>query len=236
MMIEMDEEVDMNICDDEEDPYSSITALITPKSDEQNSSTTVPVKAAVISKEEKLQIDKQLNRQTKLKDASLLKEGIPSCKLDQKISTGKKITADSSKGNKVEKKTIDFLDEGEEEKSLIIKKEKEILKKKGVQSKDEEVKQIKQDDDDINEVAKEEEVTKPKHKTLTFQEDPMQFHAKPRDLAKNALKRPREMDMASDVAVAAAAASHIFSRVAFSALPLDPKLAGLLEKSVAEVI
>jgi hypothetical protein len=82
---------------------------------------------------------------------------------------------------------------------------------------------------DIPAVIEMEEVAKPKHKTLTFQEDPMQFHAKPRDLAKNALKRAREVDPNTPIT------NHIFSRVAFSALPLDPKLAGLLEKATAEV-
>jgi hypothetical protein len=82
---------------------------------------------------------------------------------------------------------------------------------------------------DIPAVIEMEEVAKPKHKTLTFQEDPMQFHAKPRDLAKNALKRAREIDPNTPIT------NHIFSRVAFSALPLDPKLAGLLEKPTAEV-
>ena len=72
-------------------------------------------------------------------------------------------------------------------------------------------------------------IIKPKHKTLTFQEDPMQFHAKPRDLAKNALKRPREMD--TNIVLT----NPIFSRVSFSALPLDVRLSGLLEKSTAEV-
>ena len=72
-------------------------------------------------------------------------------------------------------------------------------------------------------------IVKPKHKTLSFQEDPMQFHAKPRDLAKNALKRPREMDTNANVT------NHIFSRVSFSSLPLDVRLSGLLEKSTAEV-
>ena len=82
---------------------------------------------------------------------------------------------------------------------------------------------------DIPAVIEMEEVAKPKHKTLTFQEDPMQFHAKPRDLARNALKRAREIDPNTPIT------NHIFSRVAFSALPLDPKLAGLLEKPTAEV-
>jgi hypothetical protein len=82
---------------------------------------------------------------------------------------------------------------------------------------------------DVPAVIEMEEVAKPKHKTLTFQEDPMQFHAKPRDLAKNALKRAREIDPNTPIM------NHIFSRVAFSALPLDPKLAGLLEKATAEV-
>jgi hypothetical protein len=82
---------------------------------------------------------------------------------------------------------------------------------------------------DVPAVIEMEEVAKPKHKTLTFQEDPMQFHAKPRDLAKNALKRAREIDPNTPIK------NHIFSRVAFSALPLDPKLAGLLEKATAEV-
>jgi hypothetical protein len=146
------------------------------------------------------------------------------------------VSADSLKVKKTAPKTLEFPDEEETEKSVIINKEKEISKKKEVQAKDGEQLLIKQDPDEIPSIAMSEEVVKPKHKTLTFQEDPMQFHAKPRDLAKNALKRPREMDMASDVAVAAAEASHIFSRVAFSALPLDPKLTALLEKSVAEVI
>ena len=75
----------------------------------------------------------------------------------------------------------------------------------------------------------EETILKPKHKTLTFQEDPMQFHAKPRDLAKNALKRARDVDPDAPIA------NHIFSRVSFAALPLDVRLSGLLEKSVAEV-
>ena len=78
-------------------------------------------------------------------------------------------------------------------------------------------------------VEMEEIILKPKHKTLTFQEDPMQFHAKPRDLAKNALKRARDVDPDAPIT------SHIFSRVSFAALPLDVRLSGLLEKSVAEV-
>lgn len=78
-------------------------------------------------------------------------------------------------------------------------------------------------------VEMEEIVPKPKHKTLTFQEDPMQFHAKPRDLAKNALKRARDVDPDAPIT------NHIFSRVSFAALPLDVRLSGLLEKSVAEV-
>ena len=57
----------------------------------------------------------------------------------------------------------------------------------------------------------------------------MQFHAKPRDLAKNALKRPREMD--TNIVLT----NPIFSRVSFSALPLDVRLSDLLEKSTAEV-
>ena len=60
----------------------------------------------------------------------------------------------------------------------------------------------------------------------------MQFHAKPRDLAKNALKRPREMDSTKNNIVTN---NHIFSRVSFSALPLDLRLSSLLEKSTAEV-
>jgi hypothetical protein len=75
----------------------------------------------------------------------------------------------------------------------------------------------------------EEVVMKPKHKTLTFQEDPMQFHAKPRDLARNALKRARDIDQNVPVT------DHIFSRLSFTALPLDVRLSSLLEKSTADV-
>jgi hypothetical protein len=226
-MIEMDEELDMNICDDE-DPYAE---PITPKSEDQNTSKPTDLITAVVSKETKLQIDKRLNKQSKSTDTSPIKEEIPTLKLDQKKAAGNRSTADSLKVKKSAPKTIDFSDDEESEKSIIIKKEK-----KEVQTEDGEQQLIKQDPDQIQSVVMSEEVIKPKHKTLTFQEDPMQFHAKPRDLAKNALKRPREMDMVSDVAVAAAEANHIFSRVAFSALPLEPKLSALLEKSVAEVI
>ena len=86
------------------------------------------------------------------------------------------------------------------------------------------------------EIKTEQETTtatiKPKYKSLTLLEDPMQFHAKPRDLAKNALKRPREMDSTKNNIVTN---NHIFSRVSFSALPLDVRLSSLLEKSTAEV-
>lgn len=75
----------------------------------------------------------------------------------------------------------------------------------------------------------EEVVPKPKHKTLTFQEDPMQFHAKPRDLARNALKRARDIDQSAPIT------NHIFSRLSFAALPLDVRLSTLLEKSTADV-
>lgn len=75
----------------------------------------------------------------------------------------------------------------------------------------------------------EEVVPKPKHRTLTFQEDPMQFHAKPRDLARNALKRARDIDQSAPVT------NHIFSRLSFAALPLDVRLSTLLEKSTADV-
>lgn len=75
----------------------------------------------------------------------------------------------------------------------------------------------------------EEVVSKPKHRTLTFQEDPMQFHAKPRDLARNALKRARDIDQSAPVT------NHIFSRLSFAALPLDVRLSTLLEKSTADV-
>jgi superfamily II DNA/RNA helicase len=59
----------------------------------------------------------------------------------------------------------------------------------------------------------------------------MLYHARPRDLAKSALKRPRE--------VAATAADKpllnpIFTRLAFSSLPLDPRLSSFLEKSTEE--
>jgi hypothetical protein len=79
-------------------------------------------------------------------------------------------------------------------------------------------------------VAVTEEIAmKPKHKTLTFQEDPMQFHAKPRDLARNALKRARDVDQNVPIT------DHIFSRLSFTALPLDTRLSSLLEKSTADV-
>ena len=69
---------------------------------------------------------------------------------------------------------------------------------------------------------------KRKHMQLSRAEDPNQYHAKPRDLDESALKKlPMELDKSSIT-------QHIFSRLAFSELPLHPRLSRQLEKSVEE--
>jgi ATP-dependent RNA helicase DDX31/DBP7 len=61
-----------------------------------------------------------------------------------------------------------------------------------------------------------------KYKAIDIEDDPMQYHAKPRDLSKNALKRPIAQMSHS---------SHIFTRVPFSKFKLDKQLSEHLEKS-----
>ena len=64
--------------------------------------------------------------------------------------------------------------------------------------------------------------TKPKYQNVSIEDDPMQYHAKPRDLSKNALKRPLANITKS---------SHIFTRTSFSTFKLDDRLSSHLEKS-----
>ena len=74
------------------------------------------------------------------------------------------------------------------------------------------------EDDDGDDV--DEEGSKPKKKVrrvLTLEEDPLQYHAKPRDLSqRGALLAPHELNNET-------ISSHIFSRSPFSSLPLDRK-------------
>jgi len=64
------------------------------------------------------------------------------------------------------------------------------------------------------------------------EDDPLQYHAKPRDLVVSktgkALQAPRQLDASKVVS------NHIFSRTPFSSLPLDKRLASLLEKGASE--
>lgn len=61
-----------------------------------------------------------------------------------------------------------------------------------------------------------------KFKTIDIKDDPMQYHAKPRELSKNALKRPLAQMSHS---------SHIFTRVPFSKFKLHKQLSEHIEKS-----
>ena len=100
------------------------------------------------------------------------------------------------------------------------------------------------------------------------EDDPMQFHARPQELSRNALKRPHD-EIDNDIALSGAAGSsgsgsgsravgssgnaggdetmtkkkkpkvaatsnHIFTRISFSELPLDARLATHLEKSILD--
>ena len=64
-----------------------------------------------------------------------------------------------------------------------------------------------------------------KFKSLTKKEDPMQFHAKPKDLSVNALAEPRQVQPSSQ---------RIFTKNLFSSLPLDKRIVELLERSRQE--
>ena len=82
------------------------------------------------------------------------------------------------------------------------------------------------------------------------EDDPMQFHARPQELSRNALKRPHD-EIDNDIASSgnaggdetmtkkkkpkvAATSNHIFTRISFSELPLDARLATHLEKSILD--
>ena len=63
------------------------------------------------------------------------------------------------------------------------------------------------------------------HRPLSQDADPLQHHARPRELSRNALSGPRP---------AAADPAHVFSRTPFSALPLPERLAATLERAEAD--
>jgi superfamily II DNA/RNA helicase len=66
---------------------------------------------------------------------------------------------------------------------------------------------------------------KRKRMTPTLEEDPHQFHSKPRDLGEHAGSLPADTGSSRQLA-----SSHIFSRTPFSALPLPARLAATLER------
>lgn len=68
---------------------------------------------------------------------------------------------------------------------------------------------------------------KRKYKTPTLAEDPNQFHAKPKDLSKNAATMPVESG-------ARIKTEHIFSRTSFSSFSLEPKLVSVLESPLSQ--
>lgn len=78
------------------------------------------------------------------------------------------------------------------------------------------------------------------HKTLSIAEDPLQFHAKPKDLSRNALQRPRGEEEPTGVkrklevgdGGGGNKSSLTFARSAFSSLQLHQKITDQLEKAV----
>lgn len=68
-------------------------------------------------------------------------------------------------------------------------------------------------------------ISKSKYKSKTLIEDPLQFHAKPKDLSLNTMKRPIELISNSE---------HIFTKSLFSSLAVNPRLASLLQKPKSE--
>lgn len=66
-------------------------------------------------------------------------------------------------------------------------------------------------------------LTSSKTRQLPVEDDPMQYHTRPRDLSKDSLKQARELPKSI--------ATHIFSRVPFSEARLDQRLIDVLEGS-----
>jgi len=124
--------------------------------------------------------------------------------------------------------------EEEDEQTMIDNNNKRrktvVMEKAHTRVKEVEKKLIEEKQEEVaNEEATKEKI-KEKHRSKTMEEDPMQFHAKPKELAKNALKRPREEDGdSSHRRHTVGGSSHIFSRIPFASLHLDSKLVSLLE-------
>ena len=199
MSIEIDDEVDMNIYGDDSEDDRESTISASTDNESTANKTGINVVA-----------------DTDVKDISVKLDSIPSG--NNFVRDDKKVKSAAASG------TVAANDEPT----------KKIIKKKVARPIETQLK-VQGMFPDLPEIVKEEVdvveevVLKPKHKTLTFQEDPMQFHAKPRDLARNALKRARDIDQNAPIT------NHIFSRLSFAALPLDVRLSTLLEKSTADV-
>jgi len=111
------------------------------------------------------------------------------------------------------------------------KEEKKASQKQDPPRKEEKETKPKQDPP-----RKEEKEAKPKHKSLSRIEDPLQYHAKPKDLSLNALKRPRgeeeEEKEGSNGKPRVATSSAIAKvRQKFTSLPLHAKIIEHLEKA-----
>ena len=204
MNIEMDDEVDMNVFDDEsedegdEDDYVSssssqtagsgqtdiVTAAVASAASASKAATTAA--AVVVPSQSKLRSDKAASK-SEQKTELLKQSSEESTSLQKKKATANEKTPAA-------KKKFDSSDKA----GTLLDKEQKEQEQHGMFP----------DTPAVPGVIDMEE-PKAKHRTLTFQEDPMQFHAKPRDLARNALKRPREMDHTAVVT------SHIFSRCGF---------------------
>ena len=76
--------------------------------------------------------------------------------------------------------------------------------------------------------------TKPKFRSKTLAEDPMQYHAKPKDLSKNAISIESITHTSPTSGTDVATTSTIFSTNPFSSLPIDSRLMKLLEKGIED--
>jgi hypothetical protein len=115
----------------------------------------------------------------------------------------------------------------EETKKEIVEKQAKKLKKKenGKETVKKEEKPTKTSDDADNSSI----VKKSKYKSLSKEEDPLQYHLKPRDLDYIAPVNQREIKASKWDRE-----SHIFSSNPFSSLPLHDKLISLLQAPIEE--
>lgn len=88
-------------------------------------------------------------------------------------------------------------------------------------------------DENINPTETERTIKKRKYKQPSLEEDPLQYHAKPKDLASTAIAVP-QANVEETRKFRSTITRAIFAKVGFQDLPLSPKLIEQLQRNVVE--